>query len=230
MKTKIFILFIALLSAASGIYAQRAVSSGSIQIAAQRSETLQVEISGLLFFRETVPGNLLLSNLMPGEYRVRVSNAQGSRRGGGSIIDQQVQIRPGQRAVINIPASNRVSVTTMPDPNSVMLCVEGGSFRPNPIVHPISDADLDRMLAELRRHPFDGEKLQLLEVSAVFHFYTSVQLRRILALFTHDSNRLQGARMLISHVVDPENLYLQADVFTFRSDRDRFLNLIRESR
>jgi hypothetical protein len=234
MQTKIFTLLFALLLAASGIYAQRAVPSGSIQIVSQRSETLRVEVSGLLLFRENVQGGVLLSNLMPGEYRVRISGAQGGRRGGANNWEQQLQILPGQRTVINISANNRTSVTSVADPNSLILCVDAGGNRPPSrpphAVHPISDADLDRMLSALRGRPFDREKLEMLDVSATFHFYTSAQLRRILALFDFDSNRLQCARLLIPHVLDPENLFLQADVFIFRSNRESFLNLIREMR
>ena len=223
MKSKILLLFIALLFTASGIYAQRAVPSGSIQITSQQSETLQVEISGLLTFRENIQGNLLLSNLMSGEYQVQVNGRRGNR-----IIDQRVHIQPGQRTIINISANNRVSVTTMLDPNSSLLHVAGGGFQPSPMMQPISDADLSRMVAELSRIPFDDERFRLFEMSAVFHLYTSAQFRQVIAPFTHESSRLRAAQMLMLHVIDPQNLYLQADVFVFQSYRNRFLNLIRE--
>ena len=224
MKSTILLLFTALLFSTSGIYAQRAVPSGSIQIASQSSETLQVEITGLLSFRESIPGSLLLSNLIPGEYLVRVNG-----RRGGRIIDQRVHIQPGQRAVINISANNRVSVTTVPDPNSSMLYVAGGGFHPRPpMMQPISDADLSRMIAEVRRQTSDRNRFQTLEVSAPFHLYTSAQLRQILSVFTGNGHRLQAAEMLMPSVIDPQNLYLQVNVFTSMSYRNRFLNLIRE--
>ena len=223
MKSTILLLLLALLFSTSGIYAQRAVPSGSIQITSQQSETLQVEISGLLSFRENISGNLLLSNLIPGEYRVLISG-----RRGGRIIDQRVQVQPGQRAVISLSGNNRVSVTTVPDPNSSMLYAAGGGDPRPPMMQPISDADLSRMVAELRRTSFDNERRQLLEVSAVFHLFTSAQFRQVIAPFTHESNRLNAAQLLMPHVIDPQNLYLQADVFVFQSYRNRFLNLIRE--
>jgi hypothetical protein len=234
MKTKIFILFILLLSVTSETYAQRAVSSGSIQIASERPETLQVEVSGLLSFRENVRGSVLLSNLMPGEYRVRISATQGGRRGGTNILEQPVRIQSGQRTVINISANNRTSITSAPDPNSVRLCIDGGNtgnHRPTtPSVRPISDADLSKLVAELNQQSFDRGKLSLLDVSATYHYYLSEQLRRVLATFNNDASKLECARLLIPHVLDPENLYLLGSVFTFSRNRESFLNLIRESR
>ncbi|MDR0332898.1 MAG: DUF4476 domain-containing protein [Dysgonamonadaceae bacterium] len=232
MKTKILLLFIVSLLATSGIHAQRAVSSGSIQIASERPEALQIEVNGLFSFRENISGSVLLSNLMPGEYRIRISGARGGRHG-ANIFEQSIWIQSGQRTVISISANNRTSVTFSPDPNSTMLCIAeqgSGSHRPPPTtVRPISDDDLNRMLSELRRHPFDRDKLNVIDVSAVFHFYTANQLRQILALFTSDDNRLQCARLLIPQVLDPENLYLQANVFTFNSGRNSFLDLIRDA-
>ena len=222
MKPTILLLLLTLLFSTSEIYAQRAVPSGSIQIASQSSETLQVEISGLLSFRENIPGNLLLSNLIPGEYRVRISGRRGSR-----IIDQRVHIQPGQRAVISISANNRVSVATMRDPNSSMLHIAGGGF-PSPMMQPISDAYLSRMLSEVRRQTSDRNRFQTLEVAAPFHLYTSAQLRQILAVFTGNGHRLQAAEMLMPNVIDPQNLYLQVNVFTSTSYRNRFLDLIRK--
>ena len=226
MRKKTFTLLAVFLFTVSGIYAQTTVSSGSIQLVSQRSEVFHLEIGGLLSFRESVTGGVLLSNLLPGEYRVRISGAQSGRRNTSLIADKVVQVLPGQRIIINIASGNRVSVNSVLDVNSVQLCVVWhGSF----FAQPISEADLSRLLNELNsnRYPFDRDRLALLEVSATHHFFTSEQLGRIMTVFTSDDVRLQSAQLLIPQVVDPQNLYLQARVFTFSSSRNAFLNLIR---
>ncbi len=224
------LMLILLTFAVTGILAQRPVSSGSIQLVSQRPDILQIEVSGLFLFNESVMGGILLSNLLPGEYRMRVSVVQRSRRSAVYIVDQSLRVQPGQRTTVSIASNNRVTISSAPDPNSVMLCVDGRDRRePQPpiMVQPISDVDLNRMLTELKRYAFDDDKQKVLDASAMHHFYMSDQLGKIMATFRNDDARLQCARALIPRVLDPENLYLQANVFTFSSSRDTYLNLIR---
>jgi len=226
MRIKILVLLAVSLFTVSEIGAQATVSSGSIQLVSQRSEILHFEIDGLLSFRESVIGGILLSNLYPGEYRIRISGVQGGRHNTPHIVDKMVQVLSGQRVIINVASGNRISTSSVLDNNSVPLCV---AWREPLVVHPISEADFNRLFGELNsnRYPFDRDKLALLEASAIFHFFTSEQLGRIMTVFISDDVKLQCARLLIPQVIDPENLYLQARVFSFSNRRNAFLDLIR---
>lgn len=228
-KYRFMLILLILIFAVTGIFAQRSVSSGSIQLVSQRPDVLQVEVSGFLLFKESVAGSILLSHLLPGEYRMKVSVTQRSRRSVAYIVDQNLRVQSGQRTIVSIAANHRVTISSAPDPNSVMLCIDGRDRREPqpPMVQPISDADLNRMLTELKRYAFDGDKQKVLDASVMHHFYMSGQLGKIMAIFRNDDSKLQCAKTLIPHVLDPENLYLQANVFTFGSSRDTYLNLIR---
>lgn len=226
---KYSLILILLTFAVTGSFAQRPVAGGSIQLVSQRTDVLQVEISGLQLFKESMTGGLLLCNLLPGEYRMKVSATQRSRRNMGYIVDQNLRVQPGQRIIVSIAANNRVTISYAPEPNSIMLCVDGRDrHEPQPpMVHAISDDNLNRMLVELKRYAFDDDKQNMLDASALHHFYLSEQLGKIMTTFRSDESRLKCAKTLLPHVLDPENLYLQANVFTFNSGRDAYLNLIR---
>lgn len=226
LNTFIFILIISALSV-SGAVAQRSVASGSIRLAVQRSDVLQIEVDGALTFRETVQGGFLLGNLFPGDYRVKISVPQRSSRTVVYIFNQNVRIQPGQCVTVGINAGNRMSVNYAADPNSVLLCTDGRDYRREPVLYPISDVDLDRMLAEMKRYALESDKLKAIESSAQYYYFLSGQLGRIMSVFSFDDNKLRCAKMLIPRVLDPENLYLQANVFTFSSNRNAYLDLIR---
>jgi len=107
MRKNIFALLLISLFTVSEIYTQTTVPSGSIQLVSQRSEILHFEVDGMLSFRESVMGGILLSNLLPGEYRIRISGTQSGRRNTPHIADKIVRVSPGQRIVITIAQNNR---------------------------------------------------------------------------------------------------------------------------
>lgn len=226
LNTFIFVLIFSALSAHDAV-AQRSIVSGSIRLTVQRPDVMQIEVSGALVFNETVQGGFLLGNLFPGDYWVKISVVQPNRRPAVSVFNQNVRIQPGQCATIRIDAANRVSVNYAADHNSVPLCTNGGDYRHEPILYPISDADLDRMLVEIKRNSMDNGKLKALEAPAQHYYFLSDQMGRIMSVFSFDDNKLKCAKMLIPKVLDPERLYLQANVFTFSSNRNTYLNLIR---
>jgi len=225
-NTFIFILIISALPMLDAV-AQRPVSSGSIRLAVQRSDVLQIEVNGALTFRETVQGGFLLGNLFPGDYWVKISVPQRSNRSVVYIFNQNVRLQSGQCVTIGINAGNRVSVSYAADTNSAPLCTDGRDYRREPVLYPISDIDLDRMLAEMKRYALENDKLKTVEVSAQYYYFLSNQLGRIMSVFSFDDNKLRCAKTLIPRVLDPENLYLQANVFTFISNRNAYLDLIR---
>ncbi len=217
------------------------MQSGSLQISAQQGRQFDLEISGAIFLQEQVDGGYLLANLHPGDYTLRIS-IQGRGRYPTHPIHQIVQVRPGQRTHIQIYANNQIATSYSLDRNATMLytmqIVQPAPpvVQPTPPVHhtppapqirPMSSRDFSDLEREVQEESFSSDKLKLLRNASEYHRFTSDQLGRLLKLFSHDSDRLKCAQIIVPRIVDPENLYLQAGQFSFSSTKNEYLDLIR---
>jgi hypothetical protein len=210
---------------------QPPVFSGSIRIIPSHQGSLTVEVENLLP-SSRIDGELLLLNLVPGQYRVRIVGDSG--RGGGrnrhhsSVIlyEGAIHVHPRERTVITTGGAARTSVYTEPDMASILLCIAP----PPPVqpeIYPMSRNDFERLINELERANFDSERLELVKTAARLNWFLSDQLGDMMQLFPFYSTQNECARAVIPRVVDPENLHLQVRAIKFPADRESYLKLVR---
>ncbi len=237
-KLLAFIFAIILFLHISSAFAQRGgVGSGSIKIQAMsaNSRPLIIEISGTMFLSENLMGDLLLANLLPGDYFIKVTPYHRGKDRIMPIFNQNIRVASGMRTNISIGMNNTFNINLATDPNSVLLYPDNRDRRDIPDgkdrgIRPIGDKEFNQLLAELKKCSFDSDRMKLVELSAAYELYVSDQLGEVLKTFSFDDGRLQSSKVLIPKVIDPENLYLQAKLFTFNSNKDAFLELIRTRR
>ena len=211
--------------------AQQSVKSGSLQIINSGNEAVRAEIAGPQFFNETFAGNIILSNLMPGEYSVKVYSLQ-ARGKQSSIVNQTILVRQGQRAIITV-SRNRVSTQTVHDENSQYICVNI-SVPQNPPHSPnaqrMNDREFNQLYNSVEKATFDDNKLKIVSAAADHSMFSTSQIRQIMKLFTFDDGKLDCAKIMSKNAADRQNLYSLADEFTFSASKEKYLDYLKRYR
>ena len=229
--------------------AQQAMQSGSLQIIVSTAEDIQLEVTGPQSFFEIISENIILSNLLPGEYSVRLYPIQ--RRGNPTyLVNQFFSVKQGQRTIINV-ARNRVSTQIVYDENSQYIYTNIFPTNPvgKPVVHnPIpqnpphghgnnhgnlqhmSDRDFDQLYNSVKKAITDKSKLQVVETAAKYSLFTTRQIKQIVKLFSFDDGKLDCAKTMSDNASDRQNLYSVADEFTFSTTKDKYLDYLKRRR
>ncbi|MDR1667457.1 MAG: DUF4476 domain-containing protein [Bacteroidales bacterium] len=224
MKTFIVIAWLALSTA---INAQ--IQSGSFHCVCPdlgRGE-YTIELDGPQHFRETIPsGNLILSNLLPGDYMLVVTRLRAVK------IKQMVRIDPGRRLRLTLSASGRSHSETLPDAGAVHLCTDVQRNRPQtqpaPSPQPISPAELNRIIGFVEKEAFIDNKRRMLDVSThSYPFFTTAQVERLARLFPFDDDRLFCIKLLAHKVIDPANLPALSVVFSYSSGKNKYYDFLK---
>ena len=238
MKTKFFIpaLVSCIFMFALSANAQQSVKSGSLQIINSGNETIRAEIVGPQFFNETFAGNIILSNLMPGEYSVKVYSPQVRGRQ-NSIVNQTIPVRQGQRTIITVSRS-RVSTQTVHDENSQYICM---NIQPNTVsvsqnpphssnAQRMNDREFNQLHNSVEKATFDENKLKIVSAAADRSMFSISQIRQIMKLFTFEDGKLDCAKIMSNNATDRQNLYSLADEFTFSATKEKYLDYLKRHR
>jgi len=244
MKTKIFIaaLVSCIFMFALPANAQQSIKSGSLQIVNSNNESVQAEISGPQSFNETFSGNIILSNLMPGEYLVTVYSMQGRRQ--NTIVNQVMQVRQGQRTIATV-ARNRVSTQFVYDQNSQFIYTNTHTnVPPNVVVVPqtpphsshssnvqqMSLRDFNQFYATVEKAISDDNRLKIVSAAADYSMFSTSQIRQIVKLFTFEDGKLDCAKKMSVNATDRQNLHLIVNEFTFSATKDKYLDYLKRHR
>ena len=231
------LLIISILVFSSHTYAQPNLKSGSLQIIVSNSGSVITEITGPLSFKETISENLILSNLMPGEYMVRVYSSQMTRRGmpnQANIASRMIIVSTEQRTIINISRDYQISIRSVFDENSQYI---HASINPNvrqgpgnqnyfPGVQPMNESEFNQFYNAVRRESFDSGKFKIISSVADYTLFNTEQIGQVMKLFSSDKDKLECAKTMSTKVYDKQNLYLLADQFSFSSTKNEFFDFI----
>ena len=88
----------------------------------------------------------------------------------------------------------------------------------------------DEMLKMIEHEHFGEGKNAILSMVVGENGLSTEQIRRILASYSFDENKLEALKMCYPSVVDPENYYTLASVFTFASSKKKMAAFLRQTR
>jgi len=93
---------------------------------------------------------------------------------------------------------------------------------------PLTGEEFAEIVASLRHESFDTGRLSLLKViqRKAQNRLSSAQLADLLDLFSFENQRLEGAKLALTWVRDPENLYLLYPKFTFGNNKEQLTRAI----
>ena len=212
--------------------AQQGIKSGSLQIIDSSNETVLAEITGPQFFNEMFAGNIILSNLMPGEYTVRIYSLQARGRQ-SSIVNQAILVKQGQRTIITI-SRNRVSTKTIYDENSQYIYMNIVAVPQNPpyfsIDQRMSEREFNQLYNSVEKAIFDNNKFKIVDAAADHSMFCTSQIRQIMKLFSFEDGKLDCAKTMSKNATDRQNLYSLADEFTFSATKEKYLDYLKRHR
>ncbi len=251
-KTMLLAVLMSVFCTATALYGQGPLMSGSLQVSNQSRDQLCVELTGFQSFDEHIQGDLLLSNLIPGEYVLRIA-AHHARPGGGEYYNGRITVRPSQRVIVSVDPYGRSRVSYTADRNSVMLAVDAGRFPGrdhddrrggydrdergdgrgrNPYGESergqaMRDADFSRLLSDMKRTAFDDDKLKTVDMAAAYNMFTTAQVASMLNCFSFEDNKLKCVAILRGRITDMRNAHTLAGCFTFQSSKDKLYEILR---
>ena len=94
----------------------------------------------------------------------------------------------------------------------------------------LDDASFSRLYNKVKNASFDDNKFDLIEVASLGCFYSCSQTARMMKLFTFGDAQLKVLRLMVPHIVDPENAITIYNVLTFDSEKSKAGEIIRNSR
>ena len=88
----------------------------------------------------------------------------------------------------------------------------------------------DEVLKMIEQESFGEGKNAILSMVIGENGLSTEQIRRILTTYSFDDNKLEALKMCYPSVVDPENYYTLASVFTFASSKKKMAAFLRQTR
>ena len=212
--------------------AQQGFTSGSMQIIISGNTPVLSEITGPMSFKETISQNIILSNLTPGEYFVKVHPPRID--GVHFIINQRITVRPAQRTIVNA-INNRASVKYVFDENSHEIYtnvprpgIEQGNppRRPNDFPQ-MNENEFIRFHNAVKQAPFDKDKLKIVSAAGDYAIFNTEQARQTIKLFAFDNGKLDCIKIMADKVYDKQNLYLLTEEFSFSGTKNQYLDFLK---
>ena len=234
-------------------FAQQSVKSGSIQITIFGNEQIKTEITGPYSFQEVAIGNIILSNLLPGEYFVR-SYSIGRHDRNPEYINQTVVVNEGYRAIVDV-SKGRIATKTMRDENSRFICLNAhptydphghANYPPTtiypPTNHPttnyptnypttpqMSEREFNKFYSTVKQASTDKNKLGLITVAIEYSSFNIGQIKQLMELFSFEEGKLDCAKIMVANATDMQNVYSLADVFSFSATKDKFFDFLKNN-
>lgn len=86
---------------------------------------------------------------------------------------------------------------------------------------PMDPARFDDLLRRLGELTFSKDQMNYLSDVAREHYFTTEQVRRVMRVFSFDSEKVKAAVVMYPSVLDRKDFYRAQDELTFESDRER---------
>lgn len=163
-----------------------------------------------------------IANLRGGSYRIEVYTARNYRSGermgreyllfdervffnGSGVKDIFVGRNEGNRP------GNRPYPGNRPSSNEVM-----------------GRQAFDRFFESLKRASFDSDKMELIKTALATADFTSAQCRKVVDLYSFDSEKLNIMKLMFPRIDDKENFVIVVDALSFSSNKNEMNAFIRK--
>lgn len=93
---------------------------------------------------------------------------------------------------------------------------------------PMSSSDFNRLLATLKKQPFESDRQALLDQTLLAAGFTTDQCLRLLDLYHFDSEKKPLLKKLYPCVTDKGNFYRAIDCLTFASDKEEIRKFVEQ--
>ena len=94
----------------------------------------------------------------------------------------------------------------------------------------LDDASFSKLYNKIKKTNFDDNKFDLIEVASLGCYYSCAQVVRIMKIFSFDDSKMKVLSMMAPRIVDLQNATDIYRIFTFDSDKEKAVNILRNSR
>lgn len=94
----------------------------------------------------------------------------------------------------------------------------------------IGKQDFQFLYEIIKGKSFEKDRLELLSVGVLDNYFSCRQCAKLLSIYSFDSDRLKALEIMANHIVDLDNADLVIDVFTFESNKNKAVKLLRPHR
>lgn len=132
------------------------------------------------------------------------------------------------RTIVNVPPMHRLSFSFSTEFGLYLeeMISFNTDFQPNTNLKPIfTDTDFKIFKQKLRQHAkFDDEKVSLIDQQLVSTSFTAYQIKELLQEISF--KKLEMAKKLYRHCVDPHNYFVVLEAFAFSSEKKQLSDYI----
>lgn len=94
----------------------------------------------------------------------------------------------------------------------------------------LDDASFSKLYNKIKKTTFDDNKFDLIEVASLGCYYSCTQVVRIMKIFSFDDSKMKVLSMMAPRIVDLQNATDIYRIFTFDSDKEKAVNILRNCR
>jgi hypothetical protein len=228
---------------------------GSLSASAKYGETkLTVSSTGNAPVRVMVDGNryssngndgVSIRNLTAGYHVVKVFQKKKTRGGWGGgrnnggyevVYSSQVYLKPQYHTDITVNRFGKVLVDEQfmiqgndDDDDDWNDNNNGGGWN-NGGQQVMNDRVFEQFKQTLRSESFDNTRLTLAKQTMSNNFFTSLQVKEIVSLFSFENSKLDIAKYAYAFTVDKGSYFVVNDVFSYSNSKEELADFIRNKR
>lgn len=90
----------------------------------------------------------------------------------------------------------------------------------------VSDNEYNEIYVSVVKGKYDHDKIAIAKKAVQKNCFSSMQIKKLMDIFTHDREKLELAKAAYASVIDKENYKMAAESFMFGENRKDFLNFI----
>ena len=94
----------------------------------------------------------------------------------------------------------------------------------------LDDASFNILYNKVKKASFDDNKFDMIEVASLGCYYSCNQVASIMKIFSFDDEQLKALRMMAPHIVDPQNVIVIYELFSFDSEKQKVGEILGNSR
>jgi Domain of unknown function (DUF4476) len=238
---KSVITFLALVIASFGASAR--YGETKLTISSSASSPVRVMVDGSRYSSNGDAG-VVIRNLPAGYHTVKVFQKRKTR--GGSfgynsyqvVYTGQVYLKPQYHTDIMVNRFGKVLVDEQlmgigynDDDDDDWGDNNGGGWNgQGGYQQPMNDRVFEQFKQTLRNESFDNSRMTMAKQTISNNFFTSLQVKEIVSLFSFENSKLDIAKYAYAFTVDKGSYFVVNDAFSYSSSKEELANFIRDKR
>lgn len=138
------------------------------------------------------------------------------------VNDQVVAMNTFDKDIIKPPVIHVPNASATPPVILPTLPVHQGTYDNLQM----NDREFELFYNKIKKEPFDDKKMEFLEIGTTNSYFTCLQCRKIITLFTFEKEKMKVVQIMRKKVIDMQNIEQITDCFPFESEKEKVRRII----